>query len=188
MKRIDGRSFEEIAVPHMDTVYRIALRWAGDRHEAEDLVQETYLKAYKAFGRFEMRDFGIRPWLVRILHNTCLNRAAQRKKSPSVAEQQVLEQMVGTTDGARNLEAPPTLDYERLDSEVKNALERLTPEFQEVLTLWATMEFSYQEIADALEIPIGTVMSRLHRARQQLARELADYARENRLSVGGQEP
>ena len=172
-------------MPHMDTVYRIALRWTGDRHEAEDLVQDTYLKAFKAFDRFEMREFGIRPWLVRILHNTFLNRATRQGRAPRATDQQVLEQVEGSASGEHALTAPPALDYEQLDAEVKQALERLTPEFNEVLTLWATMEFSYQEIAEALEIPIGTVMSRLHRARQQLARDLERYAREKRLFVGG---
>ena len=187
MKKPDGKSFEELAVPHMETVYRVALRWCGDRHEAEDLVQDTYLKAYKAFDRFEMREFGIRPWLLRILHNTFLNRVSRQNRAPKATEQQVLEQVEEMGNSGESLTAPPALDYEKLDGEVKSALERLAPEFREALTLWSTMDLSYQEIADILEVPIGTVMSRLHRARQQMARELEEYARKSRLAVGGRD-
>lgn len=181
--RADGdRSFEELAVPHLDMVYRVAVRLTRNDHEAEDLVQETYLKAHKAFGRFEMREFGIRPWLLRIMHNTFLSRLAREKLAPKAADQQTLEQMRGSDKSDSDFLGPPALDYEHLDAEVKAAMVRLAPEFRLVLSMWATMEFSYQEIADVLDMPIGTVMSRLHRARQQLVRELADYAREHRLT------
>jgi RNA polymerase sigma-70 factor (ECF subfamily) len=181
--RADGdKSFEELAVPHLEMVYRVAARLTRNDHEAEDLVQETYLKAHKAFGRFEMREFGIRPWLLRILHNTFLSRLAREKLAPKAADQQTLEQMRGSDKSDSDFFGPPALDYEHLDAEVKAAMVRLAPEFRLVLSMWATMEFSYQEIADVLDMPIGTVMSRLHRARQQLVRELADYAREHRLT------
>ncbi len=180
--RADGdNSFETLALPHLDTVYRVALRLARNEHEAEDLAQETYLKAYKAFGRFEMREHGIRPWLLRILHNTFLNRVSRSKRAPRATDQQSLDQVHSEVlDRAQTLE-PPMLDYENLDSEVKEALGRLSPDFRLVLSLWATMDFSYKQIAEILDVPIGTVMSRLHRARQQLVSELRDYARENRL-------
>jgi len=187
MRADDAKSFEEQAVLHLETVYRVAVRLARDEHEAEDLVQETYLKAYKAFNRFEMRDFGIRPWLLRILHNTFLNRTTRQKRAPRATDQQALEQVVGKESSAGDFRGPPALDYEHLDAEVKAAMERLGPEFRVVLALWATMEFSYQEIADILAVPIGTVMSRLHRARQHMLRELEGYAREHRLSLGAQE-
>jgi RNA polymerase sigma-70 factor (ECF subfamily) len=183
--RVDGdRTFEELAIPHLDTAYRVAYRLTRDTHEAEDLVQETYLKACKAFAGFEVREFGIRPWLIRIMHNTFLNRVARQKRAPKATDQQTLEQAPGGDEGGGVSMSPPALDYENLDGEVREALDRLAPEFHVVLTLWATKEFSYKEIAEALSLPIGTVMSRLHRARQQLLRELADYARENRLAVG----
>jgi RNA polymerase sigma-70 factor (ECF subfamily) len=183
--RADGeKSFEELALPHLDVVYRVAARLTRDDHDAEDLLQETFLKAYKAFNRFEMRDFGIRPWLLRILHNTFLNRVAREKRAARATDPQTLEQVRGKARSDSTFFGPPALDYENLDAEVKAAIERLAPEFRLVLWLWATMEFSYQEIADVLDIPIGTVMSRLHRARQQLLRELGDYAREHGLLSG----
>jgi RNA polymerase sigma-70 factor, ECF subfamily len=177
MVSADDKSFEALALPQLDTVYRVARRLTRDEHEAEDLVQETYLKAYRAFDRFEVREFGIKPWLLRILNNTFINRALHERKAPRPTDQQTLEQ------AAEADAPPPVLDYEHLDAEVKQALEQLSPEFRSVLLLWATNELSYQEIADTLELPIGTVMSRLHRARQQLARMLGDYAREQRLQV-----
>ncbi len=176
-ERGEQEQFEALAVPHLDTVYRVARRLTRNEHEAEDLVQETYLKAYKAFGRFEMREFGVRPWLLKILYNTYLNRQARQKKAPRSTDQQVLEQV----QAAGEYVALPALDYENLDQEVRHAIDDLPAEYRTVLLLWATMELSYQEIADVLEIPIGTVMSRLHRARQQLARSLEDFAREQRI-------
>ena len=80
------KSFEELAVPHLELVYRVARRLCRNEHEAEDLVQETYLKAYKAFERFEMREFGIKPWLLKILHNTFLNRLARQRRAPRLAD------------------------------------------------------------------------------------------------------
>lgn len=186
--RAEGeRSFEELALPHLGTLYRVALRLTRSEHEAEDLVQETCLKACKSFGRFEMREFGIRPWLLRILHNSFLNRLARERRAPKSTDQQTLEQTQASDTTGGDQHGPPALDYDQLDAEVKQALDRLAPEFRAVMCLWATMELSYREIAEILDVPIGTVMSRLHRARQQLTRDLADYAREHRLD-GGAEP
>lgn len=172
----ERRSFGELALPQLELLYRVARRLVRDEHEAEDLVQETYLKAYKAFARFELREMGIRPWLLKILNNTFLNRIARQRNTPRRAEQELLEQT--EADAA----LPVELDYEHLDAEVARALEALSPEFRAVMLLWATMELSYQEIADILELPIGTVMSRLHRARRQLAAELKNYAAANRVA------
>lgn len=179
MDSADDKSFEALALPHLDLVYRVARRLVRNEHEAEDLAQETFFKAYRAFDTYEVRHFGIRPWLLKILNNTFLNRVAREKKAPKATDHQTLEE----THAADQPLAPPELDFDHLDEEVKSAIERLSPEFRAVLLLWATMEFSYQEIADMLELPIGTVMSRLHRARQQLTRSLEDFAREHRLTT-----
>lgn len=177
-------SFEALAVPHLETVFRVARRLCRDVHEAEDLVQETYLKAHAAFERFEIREFGIKPWLLKILHNTFLNRQARKRRAPKAVDHQTLEQVHADGDAL----TPPDLDYERLDEEVKQAIDQLPPEFRDVLLLWATMEVSYQEIAGILNVPIGTVMSRLHRARQQVTRSLGDFAREQRLTGVDKKP
>ncbi len=176
----DSPSFEEIALPHMELVYRVARRLSRHDQEAEDLVQETYLKAFGAFGKFELREYGIKPWLLKILHNTFLNRQARAKKAPRAMDQQGLE---AQPDGRDHQFSPisPEIDLEQVDGEIKQAVDGLRPEFRSVILLWATMELSYQEIADVLETPIGTVMSRLHRARRQLSQTLADYAEAHRL-------
>lgn len=183
MTRANEASFEAVAVPHLEAVYRVARRLTRDDHEAEDLVQETYLKAFRAYATFQMREFGIRPWLLKILSNTFLNRRARDANAPRATDQQVLDAMATTPDATAHV-APPVLDYENLDEEVKQAMNGLPPEFRAVLSLWATMEYSYQEIADILDVPIGTVMSRLYRARQQLATSLQDFAQRNGLLRG----
>ena len=176
---VDEKSFESLALPHLDSVYRFARRLTGDEHEAEDLVQDTFLRAYKAFGNFQLREFGVRPWLLKILHNTFLNRQAKIKRTPRSADQQTLEEIQeDERPGAVFSDEPVQLDFEALDSNVKHALEALSPEFRSILLLWATMELSYQEIAEVLSIPIGTVMSRLHRARQQVLQSLRAAAPE----------
>lgn len=174
------RAFEELAVPHFDALYRIARRLVKDEHAAEDLLQETYLKAYAGFKSFEMRGFGIRPWLLKILHNTFLNRLAREGRKPRSADQAMLEEVEDHAEGERP--AGLAINVDLLDAEVKGAIDSLPPEFRVVLLHWATMEHSYQEIADILGIPIGTVMSRLYRARQAMLAALTSYGRENRLS------
>lgn len=175
------KSFDALALPHLEAVYRVARRLTRNEHEAEDLVQETYLKAWRAFDSFDLRDFGIKPWLLRILHNTFINRSTREARAPRATDQQNLEQMYEAPHNTATLDAPPALDFENLDAEVKQAIDDLQPEFRTVLLLWATMEHSYQEIAEILEIPIGTVMSRLHRARQHLTAALREFAARNRL-------
>ncbi len=171
------QSFEALALPHLETIYRVARRLARNEHEAEDLVQETYLKAQQAFSRYELREFGIKPWLLKILHNSFLNQRSRQKKAPRATDQATLEQAPSENES----ELPPALDYENLDQEVKQAIERIAPEFREVLLLWATTEVSYEEIGKIMDIPVGTVMSRLHRARRQLTSRLEGFARQNRL-------
>lgn len=176
----EKKTFEELAVPHFDALYRIARRLVKDEHSAEDLLQETYLKAYAAFKSFEMRGFGIRPWLLKILHNTFLNRLAREGRKPRSADQAMLEEVEDAASG--ETEGGGDLNVDLLDTEVKAAIDALPPEFRVVLLHWATMEHSYQEIADILSIPIGTVMSRLYRARQAMLAALTSYGREHRLS------
>ena len=91
MSQADG-SFEGLALPHLELVFRVARRLTRDDHEAEDLVQETLLKAYKSFPRFELREYGIKPWLLRILHNTYLNRQMHTAKGPVLVDERVLDE------------------------------------------------------------------------------------------------
>ncbi len=175
-------SFEALALPHIEAAYLLARRLSRNEHDAEDLVQEAYLKACKGFSGFEMREFGMRPWLLKILHNTFLNRQSRENKAPIAMDHDTLEGVSQVASAPASFE-PPELDYDQVDEEVKNAIDTLAPEFRSVLILWSTMELSYKEIAAILSVPVGTVMSRLHRARQQLVRLLRDFARNNRIAI-----
>ncbi len=179
MSATDPTGFEALAMPHLDALYRVARRLTRDAHEAEDLVQETFFKAYRAFETFEIREFGIKPWLFKILNNAFLNRRARDKAAPKSTDQHVLDESHESADAGQS--DTPVLNLDNLDQEVKQALDDLTPEYRSVLLLWATEEMSYHEIAEALGLPIGTVMSRLHRARSQLTKALQGFAREERL-------
>src|SRR5437773_2121546 len=132
MPEKDDQSFDALAVPHLEAVYRVARRLAHNEHEAEDLVQETFLRAQKAFGQFEMRSFGIKPWLLKILHNAFFNRQARARRAPRQASPDGLDRTEDTRP-AGAVSAPPELDYDRVDEEVKSAIDDLRPEFKAVL-------------------------------------------------------
>jgi len=156
----------------LDTLYRIARRLVRDTSTAEDLVQETYARALRAWTTFSLESYGIRPWLVRILHNAHLSRSQRETRQPASVDDAQLEASAKTNTP---LPFEPT-SFEGMDQQLKRAVEKLSPEYQVVLLLWSVDELSYKEIAEAVDIPIGTVMSRLYRARQQLSEELHDYA------------
>lgn len=182
MQGAGDNGFEQVALPHLPVVYRVALRLARDPHLAEDLVQETYLRAHKGFASFRMREFGIRPWLLRILQNVYLNVRTRERRAPKVADRSDLDLLQVRAGNDENFHGALKIDFEQVDDRVKAAVESLRPEYRDVLLLWATMELSYQEIADTLEIPIGTVMSRLYRARQHTVNSLRDYAAQQRVA------
>ncbi|GMU84255.1 MAG: RNA polymerase sigma factor RpoE [Planctomycetota bacterium] len=181
MRQLADNAFEALALPELGVIYRVARRLTRNEAEAEDLVQETYLKAQTAFASFQLQAFGIRPWLLRILNNSFLNRVARDRRAPRHTDNEILESFESAS-GAANA-TRQSLDFDHLDDEVKAAIEGLQPEFRAVLLLWATMEYSYQEIADIIDVPIGTVMSRLHRAKRLMSDALRGYAREHRLAA-----
>jgi len=159
--------FETEALGFADQLYRVALRLCRDRARAEDLVQETYLQAWRSFHRFELGT-NLRAWLYKILFNVYYSGQRKEKLQVVPAEETLAETIAYD---------PPT--PQRLtDEEVLAALERLPRDFQIPILLADVEELSYREIADVLEIPVGTVMSRLHRGRRGLQKLLADYARE----------
>ena len=175
--------FQQIALPHLDAVYRIARSLVRDGGEADDLVQETFARAYRAFDRFELREYGARPWLLRILHNTFHTLSAKRRREPTLLDDVDFDRFADELDspGAEPLSAD-TVNWDRFDEELKDAVMRLQPEYREVLLLWAFEGLSYREIAEVCECAVGTVMSRLYRARQNLLHRLRDYARERNLN------
>lgn len=157
----------------VDAVVRMANILTRNPTEAEDLVQDTYLKAVGARERFELDARGIRPWLMRILHNTWLNRVQRRGREPASMDPETVDQM----PGARSSASPIDLDWRNADQRLVNGIQQLPDSLRTTLLLWALEELTYREIAEITAVPIGTVMSRLYRARQLLAERLAELVR-----------
>lgn len=187
--KLSAEQFEKLALEQMDTLYRVAGRLTRDPDRAADLVQETYLRAFRSRDAFDLQEHGIRPWLLRIMRNLHLSKADRDRRQPVTVDGETLDAMnagapspadaaaTGDLEAAGPAPVLP-LDWESLDERLKAALENLQEEYQIVLLLWAVEELSYKEIADVLDIPIGTVMSRLHRARQKLSGQLREYAKQ----------
>jgi RNA polymerase sigma-70 factor (ECF subfamily) len=173
--------FETVALPHLDAVYRMARQLAGNASDAEDLVQETFLRAYRAFGRFELREYGAKPWLLRILHNTFYSHVGREVRQPSLLEQGVVDEFPAEPAPDDGDLSAADVNWDEFDEELKEAVQSLSPEYREVLLLWALEELSYKEIAQVCGCAIGTVMSRLYRARRQVGRQLEEYARRQRI-------
>jgi RNA polymerase sigma-70 factor (ECF subfamily) len=163
----EWNEFEAVAMPFMSDVYRVAMWLVRDRDEAEDLVQETFFQALQSFHRFE-KGTNCRAWLVTILYHTNSKRIRSRLRLQLVHD---VEQEIADTV-AFELQTPQGLT----DEDVLVAIEKIPRQFQEVVLLCDVEEFSYKEIAESLSVPIGTVMSRLHRGRKLLRTELASYA------------
>jgi len=182
---LEREEFEELALEHLESVYRMAMQLARHPDEASDLVQETYLRALKVAERYEQRGGGIRPWLFKILHNVFYTRVGKAKREPVVAAELPAVRSNETSPD----EAPPawdlsSLDWEHVDERIKSSIEQLRPEYRSVLLLWGVEGLKYREISEIQDIPIGTVMSRLHRARSILGEQLSELAEEMRLPEG----
>ena len=182
----DQAKFAEMAMEHMSSLYSGALRMTRNPADAEDLVQETYLKAYRGFGGFQ-EGTNLKAWLYRILTNTYINtyRAKQRRPDETdldEAEDFYLYRRLGGLEAvAAGRSAEDELMDWFTDAEVKDAVESLPEAFRLAVLLADVEGFSYKEIAEILDIPIGTVMSRLHRGRKGLEQRLLGFAEAQNL-------
>jgi RNA polymerase sigma-70 factor (ECF subfamily) len=170
--------FEGVALPHLESLFRLALWLERDRHEAEDLVQETFAQALQSFHRFE-QGTNCRAWLVSILQHLRSNRRRTLARQPQLSDVGDLDEQLAETLAYE----PPTPEGIS-EEEVLQALKKLPAAFQEAIVLADIEQFSYKEIAEILGIPLGTVMSRLHRARKLLRTELATYANARGIGRG----
>ena len=182
----DPATFSRDAMVHMDALYSAALRMTRNAADAEDLVQETYLRAYRGYERFEAGT-NLRAWLYRILTNTFINsyRAKQRRPQESdladVEDLYLYRRLGGVETSTLGRSAEDQLMDLLSESEVKDAIEALPDKFR-LPGLLADIEgFSYKEIAEIVDVPIGTVMSRLHRGRKALQKSLWEFASARRL-------
>jgi RNA polymerase sigma-70 factor (ECF subfamily) len=185
----DKTRFADQAMPFMDALYTAAMRLTHNAADAEDLVQETYLKAYRAYESFE-EGTNLRAWLYRILTNTFINNYRSKKRRPDESDIEEVEDLYlyrrlgGLEAAAAGRSAEDELLDWFTDAEVKQAVEALPEQFRMAVLLSDVEGFSYKEIAEILDIPIGTVMSRLHRGRKALQRQLYEFARARHLTSG----
>jgi RNA polymerase sigma-70 factor (ECF subfamily) len=173
------RKFEALAFPHMDALYGTALRMTRRPLDAEDLVQDVYLRAYRFFDRFE-EGTNFKAWIFKILTNTFINRYRKKVREPQQMEFERVEYFYTEAEKERDDKYETRYDEQRyadlFGDEVNAALGKLSYDFRAVVILCDIEGFSYKEIAKIIGAPIGTVMSRLSRARQQLQNYLRDYA------------
>lgn len=180
--------FTSDAMQYAPQLFSTALRMTRNRSDAEDLVQETYIKGWRSFHTFQ-EGTNLRAWLFRIMTNTYINKYnAQKRKGTEVelddVEELFLYKRLGSIDQSQLSSSAEDQMLELFtDDEVKNALESLPEDFRMPVLLSDVDGFSYKEIAEMLEIPIGTVMSRLHRGRKAMHKMLYEYARERGLIV-----
>jgi RNA polymerase sigma-70 factor (ECF subfamily) len=189
----DQAHFAEQAMEHMPSLYSAALRMTRNPADAEDLVQETYLRAYRGYGGFT-EGTNLKAWLYRILTNTFINRYRAKKRRPEETDFDDVEDfyLYRRMGGLEEARAGRSAEDELMDlfpeQEVKEAVESLPENFRLAVLLADVEGFSYKEIAEILDIPIGTVMSRLHRGRKALQKRLYDFAAERGLAPKGTNP
>jgi RNA polymerase sigma-70 factor (ECF subfamily) len=178
------KSFDEEAIPHMKLLYNYALRMTGDQLDADDLLQDTYMRAFRFFHKFE-RGTNCKAWLFRIMKNCYINKYRKHKKEPIKVD---YEDVQNFYDSIRaEVVDPNDLEHKvfsnLLDDDLMNALNSLQDDYKTVVILCDLEGLSYEEISEFLDCPIGTVRSRLHRGRKILQKKLVDYAKSRGYEV-----
>ena len=181
----DREQFADLAMEYMPALYSAALRLTRSPADAEDLVQETYLKAYRSFASFE-EGTNLKAWLYKILTNTFINTYRAAKRRPEKADVEDVEDLylyrrVSTLPDGLGRSAEDEVFESLTDDRVKRAIEDLPEAFRLAVLLADVEGFSYREIADITGVPVGTVMSRIHRGRKAQQKTLHDYAMESGL-------
>jgi RNA polymerase sigma-70 factor (ECF subfamily) len=177
--------FEKEAVPHMDILYNYALRMTSNRDDAADLVQETFMKAFRFWDKYE-KGTNIRAWLFRIMKNSYINKYRKETKEPDTVDYDDIQNFYNSIKA----ESADPNDLQRkifgglLEDDIAKALEALPEEFRTVVILCDIEGLSYEEIAEFVDCPIGTVRSRLHRGRRILRGMLLNYARKHGFVEG----
>ncbi|HCY74832.1 MAG TPA: RNA polymerase subunit sigma [Ignavibacteriales bacterium] len=172
-----NEEFEREAVPHMDALYNFALKMTGDSDDASDLIQETYLKAFRFWDKFE-KGTNCKAWLFRIMKNTYINTYRKNTKEPDKVDYEEIENFYENIKPSSTDSAHLEKDiYDNLlDDELSSAISSLPEDFRTVVILCDIEGYTYDEIADFVDVPVGTVRSRLHRARKMLFTKLHSYA------------
>ncbi len=177
-EKVKNEIFNDEFLPHINSMYNFGYRLTLDRDDAKDLVQDTYLKAYRFIESFQ-KGTNAKAWLFRILKNSFINDYRKKSKEPSKVDYQEVETYYNSEDVDRQI--TPDLRVESLKDmigdEISNALNSLDVDFRTVIILCDLEGFKYEEMAKILDIPIGTVRSRLHRARNLLKEKLTQYAK-----------
>lgn len=172
-----NEEFEREAVPHMDSLFNFALKMTGDSDDASDLLQETYLKAFRFWDKFE-KGTNCKAWLFRIMKNTYINTYRKNTKEPDKVDYEEIENFYENIKPSSTDSAHLEKDiYDNLlDDELSEAISSLPEDFRTVVILCDIEGYTYDEIADFVDVPVGTVRSRLHRARKMLFTKLHKYA------------
>ncbi len=170
--------FDQEFLPHINSMYNFGYRLTLDRDDAKDLVQDTYFKAYRFIESFQ-KGTNAKAWLFRILKNSFINDYRKKVKEPNKVDYQEVESYYNSEDVDRQITPDLRVDAlkDMIGDEISNALNALDVDFRTVIILCDLEGFKYEEMAKILDIPIGTVRSRLHRARQLLKEKLSEYAK-----------
>jgi RNA polymerase sigma-70 factor (ECF subfamily) len=184
-------NFEDATMPYLDALYNTAYRMTRNSEDAEDLIQETYLKAYKYYDKFQ-EGTNLKAWLFKIMKNTFINAYRKRQQVPPETDFGEIEgsfESLVSEEVIRSIKDPEEeLVAGVLDEDIQSALEELPEDFRMVVLLADLEGFSYKEIAGILDVPVGTVMSRLYRGRRLLEAAMLDYARDHGYLRDGEPP